>query len=392
MGVAAKLIGLVVVALGCGPALQELPPLPSKGGPVWVEETTEHFILWTDGGMERGRDLVRDMELRRKIVLGAAMDNADPPGKIFVIALRDADEVHTFVPMVFRAEAWSRSNPLWQPVIVIAADVSDRQVISHELTHAITGAAVREQPNWFAEGMAEYFGHASIDPGGQTVEIGTTLDLHNWEPLPVKQLLECRHCSASRFYVTAWALYAFLVNEHPDDLRRYVSRLATAHTPDAARATWDEVFPELTGLDDTLRHWLLKGHLSGVRYRLVQRDQWFVRERVLADADALVARGVLRYLRGNNAAEAYDDVAASLAADPTNLVARLLMTSIMQKIDPEAARATATAHASDWRAWWLVWFATKQGPEAQAAHDKLCKLAPEQSELCLADSMPRLPD
>jgi hypothetical protein len=50
---------VVIAALGiaaCGPAI---PPVHGKGGPAWLELTSEHFTVWTNGDPSRARQLVR---------------------------------------------------------------------------------------------------------------------------------------------------------------------------------------------------------------------------------------------------------------------------------------------------------------------------------------------
>ena len=40
--------------IACAPAI---PHLPSQGGPAWFEIKSEHFRLWTDDSIERGRQV-----------------------------------------------------------------------------------------------------------------------------------------------------------------------------------------------------------------------------------------------------------------------------------------------------------------------------------------------
>ncbi len=43
---------------------------------------------------------------------------------------------------------------------------------------------------------------------------------------------------------------------------------------------------------------------------------------------------------------------------------------------------TPAAHPDDWRAWWLVVFAVRHGPEAAKALEKLCVLAANEVPGC----------
>jgi hypothetical protein len=81
-----------------------------------------------------------------------------------------------------------------------------------------------------------------------------------------------------------------------------------------------------------------------------------------------------------------DQLTQSLALDATNVLARLVETSLNQAIAPADARATATAHPDDWRAWWLVAFALQQKPAAATeralAMSKMCALIGEDQDAC----------
>src|ERR1044071_9624336 len=79
---------VVASMVACGPVL---PQLPSQGGSPWWEVTSEHVTLWTDGSVERGREIARDLELRRQVILTAM--SASSRATAFVIALRNSREV-----------------------------------------------------------------------------------------------------------------------------------------------------------------------------------------------------------------------------------------------------------------------------------------------------------
>jgi len=115
-----RLAVLAILAACHGPAL---PAVPGKGGPAWVELQTEHFTLWTDAPAARGRQLVRQIEHLRQVVLGVGFDSPRAEGRSLVIAMRDADEVGAFVPEQFIAYAWS-GEAILEPMIVIPGRVA----------------------------------------------------------------------------------------------------------------------------------------------------------------------------------------------------------------------------------------------------------------------------
>src|SRR3954462_309241 len=115
-------VALVLLA-ACGAAV---PALPSKGGPEWVEVQSEHFTLWTDGGAGRGTELGQQMEYLHQSVVGVAFPSWDGSGRAFAIGLRDSNELHAYIPSMFGALSVPGDNPLHVPVIMFAADTSER--------------------------------------------------------------------------------------------------------------------------------------------------------------------------------------------------------------------------------------------------------------------------
>src|SRR5258706_16128586 len=103
---------VVLLVLGCGAAPPAIPPLPSKGGPPWVEVSSEHFVVWTDAPAEQGEKLIREMEHLRQVVFGVAFGDVVSNVKTLVIAFRNIEEVHAFVPQQFIARAYSPHSAL----------------------------------------------------------------------------------------------------------------------------------------------------------------------------------------------------------------------------------------------------------------------------------------
>jgi uncharacterized protein DUF1570 len=212
------------VAIACGgtrTAATSRAPVP------WREVTSEHFVVWTNAAPAPARALVRTMETLHQIVLGVSFFNRDVKGKSFVIAFADLDEVHLYVPPQFVAHAWSGRNALRQPLIVLAASSldDDRRIVTHELTHVIAFNVIPDQPKWFAEGLAGYFETVRLDEDSATFDVGVPIesrarDLHAEGLTPATELFACAEdaCTDHRFYATSWALFTYLLNEHPTEL------------------------------------------------------------------------------------------------------------------------------------------------------------------------------
>jgi hypothetical protein len=153
-----------------------------------------------------------------------------------------------------------------------------------------------------------------------------------------------------------------------------MSRLATTDAG-AQRDLWAQAFPSLASpdaADHAFLAWLAHGKVL-VREYAVKQAAWPATERPLGDADALAARGVALYTFARGQVLP-NDIAAALALDPNNLVARMIDSRVHDRIPLEAARAVTTAHPDDWRAWFLLMRAAEGGAEARSAHGRMCEV------------------
>ncbi|HEX4423025.1 MAG TPA: DUF1570 domain-containing protein [Kofleriaceae bacterium] len=369
-------------------------PLPSKGGPAWVELKTAHFTMWTDAPAERGRRLVREMERRRQVIM-TAMNHAPSTSTAFVIALDSKREVDAYLPAEFAASAWPPDPPIYQPGILLAATGEDsNHAVSHELAHVISFAVIRNQPAWFAEGLATYFEMVDLDHGESSVQIGIPRDdrsteLRRSRPLPVATLFACTEprCEDGRFYATSWLVFSYLLNEHFDQFSRYLQYL-NEHPHGKPDEAWRAVFPALTPseLDATLLTWIRSGAVRLPHIEVTTQD-FPSTERSLGDADVLAARSLLALGFKNDAAAVRTLSEAALALDRTHLLARLVNIAVTQNIAPDDARATAAAHPDDWRAWRLVAFALSNTPEGAVAYERMCTLSGNAAAGCAQRSV-----
>jgi hypothetical protein len=176
-----------------------------------------------------------------------------------------------------------------------------------------------------------------------------------------------------------------VLNTHRNELMRYLELMRTRGkdrsetTAEDAAQLWRDAFPSLplADVDVELREWLLTGRHVVERFR-VKRRGWPVAERKLDDADVYAMRGLLRLMATDHEAQGRADVAAALAIEPTNVLARLGTLLLKETMTAAEARAMTAAHRGDWRAWWLA-SVVLQGPDAdesevRAMREKACAL------------------
>lgn len=369
---------LAVVLVGCG---TRIPPVPSKGGPVWLEVQSEHFTVWTDASESRGRELVRKMEHLRQVVRGMAFPDLPAQGRSFVVAFADSYELGAYIPNDVRAYAMP-TNPLLLPVIVLAADSIENyeHVVTHELTHVISAELLHHQPRWFAEGLARFFESVKLDADKAVVDVGEPLPdnvtaLSRRRPRPAEEVWNCStfECADDRFYAGSWAIIAYLANTRPAEMARYLRRFAELGDE---RLAWAEVFPDLDAhvLDGAVLQWLLHGTTTVWHYR-VALQEWPVTVRKLADADVYAARGLVGLTFHSASSDTRADVDAALSIEPTNVIAYIANIALGHEPSPDEIAALTQAHPDDFRAWVLLAGTTGNAAERASAIHKACELA-----------------
>ena len=127
--------------VGCTPGV---PRLPSQGGAPWFEWKSEHFTLWSDAPPERGRELVVELEFRRRVILDTLHTSSSISA--FVIAVRDRIELGEYQHVGFIGSAWDSDNLTGQPGMFFAADNIDDHVAPHEVAHVISHEIAAYQP------------------------------------------------------------------------------------------------------------------------------------------------------------------------------------------------------------------------------------------------------
>jgi hypothetical protein len=203
--------------------------------------------------------------------------------------------------------------------------------------------------------------------------------LFNWGgPLPsrVERLL----------YQTAFALFAFLINEHKAELAHYLWLIDRTGDPANGppqiqrQRAWEQGFPSLPvdDLQDQLGDWLRNGSHQELTFHVRPRDMP-ITTRQLSDADAYAIRAML--LGGSTPEQQLRELeerSRALALEPTNVLAWSAKVTGGGRPTAGEGRAIAAAHPDDWRAWWLAVLALEDGggepSELDHARGQACAL------------------
>jgi Protein of unknown function (DUF1570) len=261
----------------------------------------------------------------------------------------------------------------------------------HELTHLISFSVIHHQPRWLAEGMAAYFEGAQLDAGQTTVTVGAAPLRYGSTArmVPVARLFDWSRTMPAGIerplYQTAWALFAFLINEHKAELAHYLWLIDRAGDPSNGawrvqqQRAWERGFPSLPldELDARLQDWLDHGSHHELSF-YVRPTDLPITVRRLSDADAYAVRS---YLLDGQTSEQRErgraERSQALALEPTNVLAWSLRVMDGEKPTVHLGQAIAVAHPDDWRAWWLATLALENGgdpDELDRARQQACAL------------------
>jgi tetratricopeptide (TPR) repeat protein len=282
------------------------------------------------------------------------------------------------------AVGYFTSDFLGQPTVVVhpAALRLDAEVIAHELAHHFAWYFFPRQPRWFGEGLAHFVQTVASETPGYENAVGVVPGLRA-ERLRSERQVEARDLLAwrgwshdgARLQLWSWVLYHWLWNERPRQLAELQARLARAEDPAAA---WLAAFPDLDPADAKAMKKLdaaLDEHRRSaelVYYKVTAEVDAAFTETPLPPADVHMA---LAEPRGFP----LPDAKAALAHDPLHPVALWSRDRRDRPALARALRASVSAHARDWRAWFLLGQALdeeREGKEREAAFRRAAELNP----------------
>jgi tetratricopeptide (TPR) repeat protein len=209
-----------------GALLPSVATSPAKAAEKWVEIRSPHFVVTTDAGEGRGREVTQRFEQMRAI-FGQLMlkDKVSIPVPLQIIAFRNNKELKQHGPL-YNGKAVEVAGFFQQATdrdyILLDTSGEDKwATIFHEYAHLLLNGNFPPSDAWFDEGFAEYF--STIDAIGESVEIGKPpmgsmelLTSNSW--IPMALLLRAQHDSKiynegsgrPLFYAESWVLVHYL--------------------------------------------------------------------------------------------------------------------------------------------------------------------------------------
>ena len=206
--------------------------LPSSLGArteTWIQITSPHFVVVTNGGEKSGRRVADQFERMRSLFHGifpkAQMDNGSP---IVVLAIKDEKDFRALEPEAYLKKGSIRLGGLFQRApdknyVLMRLDAEGEhpyEVIYHEYTHFLL-SKVQFIPLWLNEGLAEFYENTDIHEKDALLgqpSAGNLYWLQQNRLLPLATLFAVDFNSpyyheenkGSIFYAESWALTHYL--------------------------------------------------------------------------------------------------------------------------------------------------------------------------------------
>ncbi len=404
-----KIALALTAVLAAGPASAAFK-CSARGGAVWHELRTEHFLLDTDLGSQRAAILLKQLETLHAMELQALVGEAvEIPGHLRVVAFAD--------PGDFRELAGSRYIGGYYlvtgfgPMIVIPVEGFEvnRELVAHELAHYLSRFLFPLQPLWFAEGLAAFVETVAAPPQESTPQLGSHIThgqralnggvglmpsgymggfAFDARPVPVSELLAWRGgedaASPGRLHLWSWLLYHYLWNKHGKALTDYQRLLSDGAEPAAAwRAAMPQFDPakpaSLVALDRALDEYRRAARYTfyTVKAEVTPKHT----EAPLSSAKVHLIHLAARVAWPKSQKEADElygaELDEALLEDPGDAHVLALRLDAAGKPDVERLRKALSARPGDWRGWAGLGKWLPSGKEKEEAYRKAAALNPE---------------
>lgn len=215
---------------------------------TWTQVRSTHFVVNTDAGADRGRQLTLRFEQMRAIFGQLILrSEVNLPVPLTIIAFRNSDEMQAHVP-VFQGKAVDLSGffvgrPDRDYIVLDLSAGNGGTTVVHEYAHTLLDGNYPPTPLWFDEGFADYF--STIDVLRDGVEIGKPpqgyLGLLRSSPwIPLGELLQVQPDSKtynlsdrrSLFYAESWVLVHYLFDtQQLTAAGQYFGLVESQHAP-----------------------------------------------------------------------------------------------------------------------------------------------------------------
>lgn len=311
----------------------------------WVEVTSPHFSVFTDGGEKRAREVIQRFEEMR-IAFGAIFTKVSvntPPLQIIAFrnakGLREHSTLYEGKPVelagFFLGNGGQGGGPgAGNDRQYIAVDLSrdDWGTVFHEYAHLLINSNFPPSPLWFDEGFAEYCSSLKMDKHDIQIGLlkpGLTMLLLQSRWLKIEDLFSVDHKSSiynrddrrSVFYAESWATVHYLMARKM--LRQasvYIDLVQNQHVP-VAEAIRKSFGMEPAALQREIENYIRTGTMHFQTKTPPGADEIKFNTRALSAVDVKAALADLDYHSRDYRARSLEQMQDVLKTQPDNFLA-----------------------------------------------------------------------
>jgi Tfp pilus assembly protein PilF len=245
------------------------------GEKPWIEVTSPHFRVLTNGSPNDGRHVAHEFEQMRYVFAEHNPQfRLEGGAPLTIVAAQDESTAKALEPNFWKSKgakpagvyhhAWEREY------VMMRLDVGRHdahQVVYHEYAHSILHRNLHWIPAWLDEGMADFYGYTRFE--GNKIYVGAPPERYRMmtgQPLiPLETLLKVDGRSryyrdedkVYRFYSESWGLVHFLEfgpgMEHGKKLNEYSALLQQGVE---SKKAFEQVFGDLKTIESQLNSYL----------------------------------------------------------------------------------------------------------------------------------------
>jgi hypothetical protein len=279
----------------------------------WIEVRSAHFTVYTPASEKEARNIANQFERIRALFHNAFPKLRTKPAQpVIILAVKGEKGMKELLPEQYEVQGHLHAAGLYQEALdkdylILQLEVPGENPyhsLYHEYTHSLMHLNFSHLPLWLDEGLAEYFGNATLGEKKSRigdVDPGDLYVLQTNNLLPMETLFAVDHRSpqynestrASVFYAEAWVVVHYLMLD-PEArqrqlMQRFLESWSQSHDQmEAARQT----FGDLNKFGEAISDYVHAGKFYDLLIKIQDESaEKEVSSRAVPPAEVLALRG-----------------------------------------------------------------------------------------------------
>lgn len=206
-----------------------ISPSVWAGSKPWVQVSSPHFRVLTNGSPNQARHVAHEFEQMRSVFAEQEPQfRLEGGAPLTILAAEDEGTAKMLEPMIWKQKGAKPAgvyHHAWEREYVMIRlddwDLGAHEVVYHEYAHSILHRNLHWIPIWLDEGMADFYGFTRFE--GKKIYLGAPAPRYRMMTaqmlIPIETLITADHSSpyyrdedkVYRFYAESWGLVHFLM-------------------------------------------------------------------------------------------------------------------------------------------------------------------------------------